>query len=87
MLVRGRFRRSDRTHPGDNAGVALVLLNHKLQLALKLGLLLSVGQTRRVGSQARHVLDDEQADLVAGAVEQIRLNLDLRIVSIGHRGH
>lgn len=64
-------------YPGNDTGVALVLVDHELQLTFKLGLLLGVWQASRVGCQAGHVLNDEQTDLIASLVEQIRLDFDL----------
>jgi hypothetical protein len=73
--------------PGDDAWIAAVLSNKQLELALKLLLLFSVRQDsldcavvecatlRR--SEGRHVLDEHQAELVAGLVEQSRLYFDL----------
>jgi len=62
-------------HPGVDAGVVLVLLNHDSQLALPFLLLLGIGQSvRRHGN---HVLDKQDTELVTGAVEEIRLDLDV----------
>lgn len=68
-------------YPGVNGRVALVLVDHDLQLALKLCSLL-LGRLS-IWSHARHVLNNDEANLVASLVEQVRLNLDLisRIVS------
>lgn len=67
--------------PDHERGVALVLLDEHLELALELGLLRRVGRAVAVGRQRGHVLDDEEAHFVAGAVEQVRLDLDLGAAS------
>ena len=66
-------------HPRYNTRVTPVLSNQELQLALEFLLLLSVGEDsfhRAIvespglgGSQRRHILDQHQAELVAGLVK------------------
>lgn len=58
-----------------------MLVDHDVELALKLGLLLAVGE-RDTGRDARHVLDDHEAERVGGIVEQVRLDLDLLGVAV-----
>lgn len=66
------------TYPGDNAGVALVLSDENIQLALPLGLLFrSRIATWFLNEHAGHILDDEQPQSVAGMIEEIWLDLDL----------
>jgi len=74
-------------NPGNDTGIATVLSDQELQLALEFLLLLGVGEDRfhsaviespSLGrSQRRHVLDQHQAELVAGLVEQCGLDFDL----------
>jgi hypothetical protein len=73
--------------PRDNARVAAMLSDQELQLALEFLLLLGIGEdgfhravieSPRLGrSQRRHVLDQHQAELVAGLIEQCGLDFDL----------
>lgn len=77
----------ETTHPGEDTRIASQLRHEHFQLALKLRLLVCVGQQGldgTVGQRARleraqcgHILDHEQADLVTGLVEQRRFHLDL----------
>jgi hypothetical protein len=73
--------------PSNNTRVAAMLGDHELQLALEFLLLLGIGEdgfhravieSPRLGrSQRRHVLDQHQAELVAGLIEQCGLDFDL----------
>ncbi|KAK8924376.1 hypothetical protein VCV18_004796 [Metarhizium anisopliae] len=60
--------------PDHERGVALVLLDKHLELALELGLLRRVGRAVAVGRQRGHVLDDEEAHL--GAKEEDELAVE-----------
>lgn len=61
-------------YPREDTRVALELVNHELQLACKLLLLSRVGLPLR---HRRHVLDDQESELVGGAVEEAGLDFDL----------
>lgn len=61
--------------PHVDARVTLVLVDQELELAVELGLLCGVGLLAQ--RQRGHVLDHEEAELVAGAVEERGLNLDM----------
>ena len=61
-------------YPREDARVALELVDHELQLAAKLLLLCRVGLPLR---HRRHVLDDEESELVGGAVEEAGFDFDL----------
>lgn len=65
---------SGETYPREDARVALELVNHELELASKLLLLCRVGLAQR---HRRHVLDDQESELVGGTVEEARLDFDL----------
>lgn len=71
------------TYPGHNGGVAQVLVNHDVELALKLCLLVAIGErhTRRHGG---HVLDDHHTEGVGGVVKQVWLDFDLVDLSCQH---
>lgn len=67
----------DGSYPNDDRSVALVFIDQNFQLPLELGLLVGVRGPVAVGGHARHVLDDQQTELVASAVEEIGLDFDL----------
>jgi hypothetical protein len=68
-----------QTYPGVNARVRLVLLDEDIELPFKLGLLRSIGEDiiRVLGIETRHVLDQQDAQLIACTVEQSWLDFDL----------
>ena len=68
-----------QTYPGVNTRVRLVLLDEDIELPFKLGLLRSVGEDiiRILGIETRHVLDQQDAHLIACTVEQSWLDFDL----------
>ena len=61
-----------------------MLINEDFELALELLLLCAVRLRWR--GQARHILNDHQADLIAGLIKESRLNLDL-FSQLGHLNH
>lgn len=68
-----------QTYPGVNTRVRLVLLDEDIKLPFKLGLLRSIGEDiiRILGIETRHVLDQQDAQLIACTVEQSWLDFDL----------
>lgn len=89
VLADGQFSICSPTYPSDDAGVALELIDHYLKLASELlsGVLVSDSDVPRaravviwildLGAQRRHILDNENTELIARLVEQSWLNLDL----------
>ena len=63
--------------PREDARVALVLVDHGLELPLELGLLGVGGPGVGRDAHRRHVLHDEEAELVAGLVEEVWFDLDM----------
>lgn len=66
----------EATYPGHDGRVAQVLVDHDVELALKLLLLLGIGE-RHTGRDSRHVLDDHEPQGVSSIVEQVWLDFDL----------
>lgn len=64
------------TYPGHNGGVAQVLVDQDVELALKLCLLVGIGEWHTRG-HGGHVLNDHETERVGGIVKQVRLDFDL----------
>lgn len=67
-------------HPSHDTGVVLELVHHNAELALKFGLLSGIGKVGRLDgcwAHGGHVLDDEEAEFVAGMVVELGLDFDL----------
>jgi len=60
-------------HPSDDGGVAFVLVDEDFNLSLEFSLGIGVWRTAHRG----HVLDHEEAEFVAGLVEEVGLYFDL----------
>ena len=83
------------TNPGGDTRETLVLIYQELQLSCELHLLRLVRQNGFLGrvrkrprlqwAQSWHILDYEEAQLIASSVEQFRLDFDLLAISIHTR--
>ncbi len=63
--------------PREDARIVLVLVDHGLELPLELGLLGVGGPGVGEHAHRRHVLHDEEAELVAGLVEEVGFDFDM----------
>lgn len=54
-----------------------MLIDHDLELALELGQFVVVGY-HTIRREGRHILNDHQAELVTGVIEQVWFDFDLK---------